>query len=74
MKNSAILDLEVYKNYFLASFKSVTKGTYKEFEMYPGKSLDREAIKRLMTTFTTITFNGDGYDSDGAVTTHGQTA
>ena len=63
MKHTAILDLEVYTDYFLASFKSVEKGTYREFEMYAGHPLDREAIKKLMTKFTTVTFNGDSYDN-----------
>ena len=63
MKQSAIMDIECYKDYFLISFKSVKKGTYKEFEMHADHPLDRESIKKLMLTFTTITFNGDGYDN-----------
>ena len=63
MKHSAILDIECYKNYFLVSFMSVRKGTFKEFEMYEGKPLDKEGVKKLMKTFCTITFNGDGYDN-----------
>lgn len=63
MKPTAILDIECYINYFLVSFKSLKTGDYKEFEMYSGKSLDIDSIKKLMLKYTTITFNGASYDN-----------
>ncbi len=62
MKDIIVLDLETYKNYFLASFKSLSKQSYKEFELYEGKPLDKKSILSIMSKYTTVSFNGLSYD------------
>ena len=57
-KHVAVLDLEVYVNYFLAAFKNVETGTVVTFE-YP---LDVPRIVKIINTYTLVTFNGLGYD------------
>ena len=55
------LDLEVYKDYFLASFKR-EDGAIRHFEMYEGCPLDKTAIKNILRKGVIITFNGNHYD------------
>lgn len=61
------LDLEVYPNYFLAKFINM-EGKVREYEMYDAQypivsqSLDIEGIRRIMNSYTTVTFNGTNYD------------
>lgn len=57
-----IVDVEVYKDYFLALFKDTQSGKYKAFEMFDGQDLDRTALKRMMVSHTTVSFNGLSYD------------
>lgn len=56
------MDLEVYKDYFLASFQELISGNVIELEAYPGKELDRECLARLIRRHTIITFNGNHFD------------
>jgi hypothetical protein len=56
------VDVEVYRNYFLALFKDLGGGKYRSFEMYEGRALDIVSLKRVMASDTTISFNGLGYD------------
>ena len=55
------MDLEVYKNYFLASFKR-EDGKIKHFEKYEGHALDVAGIKLIISKGLIITFNGVHYD------------
>jgi len=57
-----VIDTEVYKDYFLLSAKSLTTNEVQHFELYPGKTLDIAAIKALMRSQTTISFNGYNFD------------
>jgi len=57
-----VLDCEVYRDYFLASFKNTQTGSIANVEMYPGKALDSRKLKALMSKYTTVSFNGLGYD------------
>jgi hypothetical protein len=57
-----VVDVEVYRNYFLALFKDLGGGKYRSFEMYEGRALDIVSLKRVMVSDTTISFNGLGYD------------
>lgn len=57
-----IVDVEVYRNYFLALFKDLDSGKYRAFEMYEGQALDINALRRMMSSHTTISFNGLSYD------------
>jgi len=57
-----VLDCEVYQNYFLLMFKKLETGKYATIEMFEGQSIDPRRINRLMTSDTTISFNGNSYD------------
>jgi len=57
-----VLDCEVYSNYFLLMFKDIETGKYAAFEMYEQKELNIKRVKELMSTATTISFNGNSYD------------
>lgn len=57
-----IVDTEVYQNYFLVLFKDLDTAKYRAFEMFAGQELDRTALKRVMSSNTTISFNGLSYD------------
>ena len=66
MTDPIFLDLEVYPNYFLAKFINM-EGKVREYEMYADyvsgyKQLDTEGIRRIMNSYTTVTFNGNNYD------------
>lgn len=62
MKPRAVIDLEIYSNYFLVMFKSMTDGKTKAFEFYDGHSLDKESIETNMKRFCTIGFNSIKFD------------
>ena len=55
------LDLEVYTDYFLASFKR-EDGKIKHFEKFEGHPLNIISIKKLLKKGTFITFNGNRFD------------
>lgn len=57
-----ILDVEVYKNYFLLSLKQINSGKVRHFEMYPGKNLNADVIRGALSKHTTISFNGLSFD------------
>ena len=67
MTDPIFLDLEVYPNYFLAKFINM-EGKVREYEMYLDtneqieKPLDIEGIRRIMNSYTVVTFNGANYD------------
>ena len=57
-----IVDTEVYSNYFLALFKDIGSGKYRAFEMFEGAPIDAILLKKIMRQYTTVSFNGLGYD------------
>lgn len=57
-----ILDTEVYKDYFLASFLQLDTGKIRHFEMYDSHPLDRKTIAGIMRGYTTVSFNGNNFD------------
>lgn len=59
-----IIDCEVYQNYFLLAAKKVGSDWLRTFEMHNDKSTDedRKNVANLMKSFTTVSFNGNGYD------------
>ena len=62
MKTHYIIDVEIYKNYFLLSALSTSTNKVKHFEFYEGKPLDEKTLLRLMSTQTTVSFNGNSFD------------
>tara|TARA_Y100000310_G_scaffold325157_1_gene388213 strand:- start:3837 stop:5846 length:2010 start_codon:yes stop_codon:yes gene_type:complete len=58
-----ILDIESYKNYWLIAFKSAVSGLVVYFEKEEDGVINNEAkLRWIMDNFTTISFNGIGYD------------
>lgn len=57
-----ILDVEVYKDYFLLSLKHTETGKVVHIEMHDGQPLNRRAIAGTMAKHTTVSFNGLSFD------------
>lgn len=62
MKPQLVMDLETYRDYFLAAFRNVQTGNVRHFEMFDGQPLDIETVRRILNTYEVITFNGRNYD------------
>lgn len=62
MKTPKILDTECYKDYWLLSLKCASTGKVREFELYDGQPLNRQAISNIMKKHLTVSFNGLAYD------------
>lgn len=61
-KEELIVDVEVYKNYFLVCFTSMKTGWISYVEMYDGCPLDVKKLKWMLEFFTTVGFNSWSYD------------
>lgn len=61
-RRTAVLDIETYVNYFLVMFRRVDKEEARGFELYSGKSLDVDTIRRIIRNHRLVTFNGNSYD------------
>lgn len=57
-----VLDVETYRNYFLALFKEVGSDETHCFELHDDCELDKPALSDLMRNNITISFNGNHYD------------
>ena len=57
-----VIDVEIYKNYFLLSAKHLMTDKYKRFEFYDGHPPDLAGIAKLMKHNTTVSFNGLNFD------------
>lgn len=62
MKHTLVLDIEVYKDYFLCMFKSMESGTVMFYEMYDGQPLNRAKVRLNLQSYRIVTFNGINYD------------
>ena len=62
MKTKIVLDLEVYQNYFLASFYNPETNKQYSVEAFESKPLDVAAIRKIMLSYTTVSFNGINFD------------
>jgi DNA polymerase elongation subunit (family B) len=62
MKKLIVLDLEVYSNYFLASFYNPQSDKVAHYELYAGQPLNCKAILSIMQSATTVSFNGLSFD------------
>lgn len=58
-----MFDVEVYPNYFLASFESRNTGKVMCFEMSPWKNLDIDLFTWVLYNFCIVSFNGIKYDT-----------
>ena len=62
MHKMLVLDCETYSNYFLVSFMDITTEKVRSFEMYEGHPFDARSVFKILSQFTTISFNGNCYD------------
>jgi len=62
LKNTLILDCEVYSNYFLVSIMSSDGLKVVNYEMYEGMPLNKKALLTVLNKRTTIGFNSLSYD------------
>lgn len=61
-KAKRILDIEVYRNYFLVKLYHIDTKQYFEFEFYAGCPLNHYALRLVLSDCTIITFNGIKFD------------
>jgi len=57
-----IVDVEVYRNYFLCMFKDIETGKSAAFEMFDGQPFNASRVSELMRGHVTIGFNSNSYD------------
>jgi hypothetical protein len=57
-----IFDIEIYPNYFLASFESMLTGKVMEFELSPWKRCDMALLRRVLESYCTVGFNSLKFD------------
>jgi hypothetical protein len=57
-----IVDVEVYRNYFLCMFKDIETGKSAAFEMFDGQPFNAGRVSELMRGHVTIGFNSNSYD------------
>ena len=62
MKNVVTIDVEIYKNYFLLSALNSANGSVRHLEIYDGKKLNHRVLLGIMNKYTTLSFNGNGFD------------
>lgn len=59
---TAVFDIETYVDYFLVMFRRVDRDEPRAFEMYAGRPLDIETIRRVLCNHRLVSFNGRNYD------------
>lgn len=63
MTKTAVIDCEIYRNYFLLAAMNVDTRKLIYIEMHEGQPFDKIAAARLMRDYLTISFNGLGFDN-----------
>lgn len=61
-KPTLVLDVEVYRDYFLLGFLNVDTGATRAFEMFAGYPLDSDTIRKILEIYRVVSFNGNHYD------------
>ena len=61
-KQTLILDLEIYRDYFLAMFRNVDTGNVRAFELYDGHPFDVATVRAILKKYRLVTFNGLNFD------------
>jgi hypothetical protein len=62
-ENSAVgVDIEIFRNFFIACFKRFADGKKLTFELSPRAALDRKRLAQMMLSNLLVTFNGAAYD------------
>lgn len=62
MKPTLIFDIEIYRNYFLIMFRNVETGNVRAFEMYDGQELDITTLRKILSKYRLVSFNGTSFD------------
>jgi len=62
MADALLLDIEVYKNYFLVGFRNSVTGNTRQFEMFEGHPLDTSTVGAILQRHPVISFNGINFD------------
>ena len=62
MKQTLILDLEIYRDYFLAMFKNVDTGNVRAFELHADQAFDVATVRTILKKYRLVTFNGANFD------------
>jgi hypothetical protein len=62
MKQTLVYDTEVYRDYFLLSFKHVENGLVRSFEMYEGHPFDIKTVRSFFDRYRVVSFNGINFD------------
>jgi hypothetical protein len=57
-----IVDVEVFRDYFLCMFKDIKSGRSAAFEMFDGQPFDATRVSDLMREYVTVGFNSNSYD------------
>lgn len=57
-----LFDIEIYANYFLASFASLNTGAVAYVEMTPDYALNNDKLAWILQNFTVVSFNGNHFD------------
>lgn len=57
-----VLDIEVYRDFFLVMFRDVATGVVRAFEQFDGQPFDSDAVRSVLRTSCIVTFNGTSYD------------
>jgi len=61
-KPTLVLDTEVYRDYFLASFLNVDTGNVRHFECHADQALDVRTLQAILGRYRIVTFNGLNFD------------
>lgn len=62
VKTTLVMDIECYKDYFLVMFRRVDADTTRVYEQFEGQTLNADEIRRIMSNYRVVTFNGNDYD------------
>lgn len=62
MKPTLVFDCECYLDYFLVAFRNIDTGNVVSFERFEGQPLDVAKVRKIMQSYTLISFNGNHYD------------
>lgn len=62
MKQTLIFDLEIYRDYFLASFLNAETGNVREFELFDEHPFDVETVLKILSKYRLVSFNGISFD------------
>lgn len=57
-----IVDVEVFRDYFLCMFKDIGTGKVAAFEMFDGQPLNVDRVSQLMRSRVTVGFNSNSFD------------